>query len=87
MQAPALTHVDVIRLWESPSLMADEIGTSTDVVRHWKMRGRIPWAWWGRVAAAAEARGHTDVTYAALEAFAQHVAGVPAGDQRTGASA
>jgi hypothetical protein len=50
------TFRDVIALWPTPDVMADDLGHSHFAVRQWKTRDRIPAEWWLRVIAAAKKR-------------------------------
>jgi hypothetical protein len=51
------TFRDVIALWPTPDVMANEIGVGNHAARHWKTRDFIP-AWhWERVLDGARAKG------------------------------
>lgn len=62
----SLSHPEVIALWARPRFMATAVGATSDLVRQWKVRGRIPAEWWLRVSRAAQAAGHAHVTMEAL---------------------
>jgi hypothetical protein len=66
-----LNFRDVIDIWDSPKQFAEDIGIPASHARVLKTRNRIPSEYWGRVVAAAQKRGHGEVTLESLVAMAE----------------
>lgn len=63
-----MTVDSLISLWPSAEVFADDIGLKwRSHARVMKIRGRIPRAYWPKVAEAAERRGINGVSIAQLE--------------------
>ena len=60
------TFKEVISLWPSRSILADEIGVKAPAVRMWWSRNLIPGRKLRAVAEAAERAGFEGITYAGL---------------------
>lgn len=61
-----MTHADLINLWPSLSVFADEIGAHYETAKAMRRRASIPPGYWVRVVDAAKRRGFADVTYERL---------------------
>lgn len=51
------TFREIIALWRTPDVLADEIGVKRETVRKWRFRNAIPPAKWLAVIGAANAKG------------------------------
>lgn len=61
---------DIIDLWPSAVVFADDVGVSPVRARAWKQRDSIPGSFWRRVVDAAEGRGYGEVTLELLARLA-----------------
>ena len=52
-----MTHSDVINLWPSLSLFADDLGVPYGTAKAMRRRGRIPSEYWFRLVQKADERG------------------------------
>jgi hypothetical protein len=52
-----ISFLDVIDLWESPQVLADDLGSKLTRVQKWRARRRIPPKAWPEVLDAAKRRG------------------------------
>ena len=68
---PAMTHAEIIALWESTSDLSDTLNVSAQVIRKWKMRDSIPCEYWAALVEDAKAQ---DIDGVSLEALAGYAA-------------
>jgi hypothetical protein len=66
-----LTFREIIDLWSTRSLLAQECGVDPGLVRTWYALGYIPSRRWNAVVASAQKYGLTQVTHAALNEAAK----------------
>lgn len=60
------TFDDIISMWPTAKAFGTDVGVSGLVARQWRRRNSIPSSHWRAVVDAAQKRGFTDVTEAAL---------------------
>lgn len=61
-----ITVTDLLRNWGSDEALARDVNMHREAVRAWRLRSRIPAAYWSEIVEAATRRGFNDVTVAAL---------------------
>jgi hypothetical protein len=64
------TFAEVIARWGSITQFAADIGAEYPTAAAWSQRNSIPPPWWPDVVRAAQVRGFTDITVAALATIA-----------------
>ena len=65
-----MQFTDVIDLWPSARVLAEDVGEKTATVHKWRQRNRIPGDKWLEVVTAGEQRGY-DIKLSILASIAQ----------------
>ncbi|MBR2819815.1 MAG: hypothetical protein IKE60_34415 [Reyranella sp.] len=64
------TFIDIINAWESPTILADDLGEEIGTVRQWRNRNKLPDRVWKAIVMAAQRRAIEGVTLERLAEIA-----------------